>query len=172
LTLRSAAGFFAITLKRPGESPTSRDVAVVEAIVVLQVGGGLRARVPLEIGRSPDDDQARVRAYADSDHVLLDILSPSDSGIEAITDKIRQPAFNADLNGDLRVLKEKLGQRRRQHEAGATLGRRNSDGARRLAAPFVHGPKASLNFFYSGFDGTQQPLTGWRGGNTSRRARK
>ncbi len=62
-----------------------------------------------EISRRPDNDQARRGTYARRDHVLIQIVAPSDPCIEAIANKIREAGFNADIDSDLRIVEEELG---------------------------------------------------------------
>jgi hypothetical protein len=109
LTAYTVADLFAVTLKRPVETPTSAVVAVVDAIVAFQIGRRLRSWAPFEIVRRRDDNHPSVGTYADRNHILVDLLAPPNSCIEAIANKIRQSGINTDLNGNLRILEQKLG---------------------------------------------------------------
>ena len=102
------AYFLTVFLIIPRQKVSARNGPVANALVALQFARMFRFAVSAPVVRSCDGQGAQRRSDADGDHVLLDILPKSDTGIEARCYDICQAVIDIDLYDDFRVLFEKI----------------------------------------------------------------
>jgi hypothetical protein len=96
--------------------------------VLDELWGLVRDRIPAEIGGGPDDRHRDIGPDPDGDHVLRDLHSKADAGIEPIGDKVGEAVVDDDLDGDVGMVGQQLGERGAQDGLGGMFDRGDADG--------------------------------------------
>ncbi|KAG1387946.1 hypothetical protein G6F59_016178 [Rhizopus arrhizus] len=108
----------------------SQPDAIVSSQVLGRAGCGPCGEV---LGRA-HHRHAQVRAEADSDHVLGDLVSHSNAGVKALGDDVRHRVVDADLDVDVGIVAHDLGQLGPENAGCCMFGGRDADGSHRLVA--------------------------------------
>ena len=80
----------------------------IDASVFEQIVRRLRFLARLEICGRAYNSGTMVLRYADRDHILLDVFSEVDTGIEAARDDIQSAVIGGDIEHDVRAILRKL----------------------------------------------------------------
>ena len=92
-----------------------------DAVVVLQVGGDFGRPAPLQIGRGGTDHALQVGNLALDEWPFRD-MAGAHGDVGLLLDEVDQPVGDRQIDVDVRIARQKIGQRRRelmQAEGGA-----------------------------------------------------
>ena len=146
------------SLKLPGvEAPAGRQPQI-DAAVALQILGCPRQALPLEVAWRRHDRHPEVRAHAHSDHVLRDLFTQPDSGVEVLRNNVAETVVEGQLDPDVGVLRKKALQPRQHHPLRGMFGAGDSDGTCRRFAQRRQRIDFGIDPLEGGTQGSQQPL--------------
>ena len=95
--------------------------------------------------RAPHHGHAHVRPDAHRDHVLGHLLAAAHAGVEALGDDVGQAVVDDDLDLDVGIVGQELGELGPQDRVGRMLDRGDPDGAGGLVAKFAQRRKLGLD---------------------------
>ena len=102
-------------LKFPGIDASARRQPQIDAAVALQILWCARHALSLEVARRRHDRHPKVRPHPHCDHVLGDLFTQSDTGVEVLRNNIAETVIQGQLDPDVRVLWKEMLQPR-QHD--------------------------------------------------------
>src|SRR5438552_10343107 len=140
------------------------------AVVANQILRLLRLRSILEIRRQPDDRHAHVGSNTHGDHATRHLLAASNTGVEALSDDIRQPEVDGDLDFDVWIVTQELRELRQKDRIGRIFGGSDPNRAGGLLPQFADRRELGLDLLDPRGDRADDAPAGLGHGNAARRA--
>ncbi len=137
-----------------------------------QVVRRLRRRPPGEIVGGAHHRHSQVRPDPHGDHVFRDLLPEPDPGVEAIGDDVGEPLVEAQLDVDVRIVRQQALQRGPQDGFGRLSAGGDADRPRGLVPKLADRHQLRLDLVQAWADRRQKPLSGVGGRNAARGPRQ
>lgn len=102
----------------------------------------------------------------------IHILTQSDAGNETLRHDVGKPIVDTDLDANLGIARQKIGQNRQKYRIGGMVAAGQPNNACRLVAQLTQCGKLGVNFVQSWPQCRQQPRSGRRRGNAAGGARQ
>jgi hypothetical protein len=96
------------------------------------------------------------------DHVFTDLFAAANAGIVTLADDIRQPVIHRDLDLDVWIVAQKLGEFRQQDCVSRVFGCRDANGPRGLVAKLAQRRQLDLDLLEPRAEGLHEPLARFR----------
>ena len=119
-----------------------------------------------------DHRHAHLRADAHGNHVPRYLLAEADAGVIAFGDDVGQPIVDDDLDLDVGIVRQQLGQRGPENRLSRVLAGRDADRAGGLRAQFAESGQFGVDLLEPWAHGAQKTFASFRRRDAACRARE